>query len=69
MTTYIPPRVTFIGSDPKIPALRRAIHRVARTHASYHLSDMSMRFIRLWQARNRRTRVLMWKVRNTNEAR
>lgn len=70
-TSYVPPRVTFIGSDPKIPALRKAATRITRTPWFRRMPDSRpyRRFIGLWQARNRRTRVLMWKVRNANDAR
>lgn len=68
MTSYSPPRVTFVGSDPKIAALTRAIKRAAHAQPSIRVWDMSARFVGLWLARNRRTRVLMWKVRNANNA-
>lgn len=74
MNTYEPPRVSFVGSDPKIPALKKAIDRVARVSVRrYALWDLrhaatARRFAALWKARNRRTRVLMRKVRAHNIA-
>lgn len=85
MNTYEPPRVTFVGADPKIPALRAAINRTARFAG--RLSQITLmlcyeqkrqgfskhdrkcvpcRYVALWQARNRRTRVLMARVRDAN---
>jgi hypothetical protein len=61
MKTYEPPRVTFIGADPKILALRRAIDRAGRQDT---VVTVSARFIGLWQARNRRTRVLIARVKD-----
>jgi hypothetical protein len=71
-TKYEPPRVTFVGSDPKIGALKKAITRAARVMGKHPVSqfligDPDSRFIGLWQARNRRIRVLMTKVRDANE--
>lgn len=70
MTTYETPRVTFVGADPKIPALRAAIKRVSRRSYLcgfyWHKCGGCKRFVGLWQARNRRTRVLMWRVREAN---
>jgi hypothetical protein len=70
--TYETPRITFVGSDPKIARLQRAI---AVNAAASNLRGVGMagdnnpyvrRFVRLWQARNRRTRVLMYKVQRAN---
>lgn len=69
MTAYAPPRVTFVGSDPKIPALRAAIKRLSRVgylREFYWYHHGATRFVGLWQARNRRTRVLMAKVQDAN---
>lgn len=73
MTAYEPPRVTFVGSDPKIPALRAAISRVAKIGGHYMLgtprqNPETIRFVALWAARNRRTRVLIERVRRANAA-
>lgn len=67
MSAYEPPRVTFVGSDPKIPALRKAIARAAHLQPSIRVWDMSIRFVGLYQARNRRTRVLMHRVQTANK--
>jgi hypothetical protein len=72
--TYTPPRVTFVGSDPKIAALNRGIKRVALTtrYVRSYMTDgdspQVRRFVAFWQARNRRTRVLMERVRRANVA-
>ncbi len=57
-------------SDPKLSALRAAIKRVSK-HVTYHDADSvfsdsrraGSRFVALWQARNRRTRVLMYRAK------
>jgi hypothetical protein len=74
MSTFETPRLTFVGVDPKIGALKAAITRVANNASkngmsqgmSHGTSWWSRRFIALWQARNRRTRVLMRKVQRAN---
>jgi hypothetical protein len=46
----------------KIPELLRAIDRVARVAPPYSMvgnNPYRVRFLALWQARNRRTRVMM----------
>lgn len=88
MIAYETPRVTFVGADPKLPALRKAIERTARfagrlsqitlmlcheqKKAGFSKHDrkcIPCRYVALWQARNRRTRVLMARVMHANAAR
>jgi hypothetical protein len=76
-TEYTPPRVTFVGSDPKIPALTAIMRRLAtaqrnwirRESGSPWLSQGAHYYVNRYrdigQARNRRIRVLM----ETREAR
>lgn len=87
MTTYEPPRVTFVGSDPKIPTLRKAIQRTAivagrlsqitlmlcheQKKVGFSAHDrkcIPCRYVALWKCRNRRTRVLIERVRRANAA-
>jgi len=69
MTTYETPRVTFAGSDPKIPALRKAAQRIARHSTDTIVCRDSWSvicYVERMKAANRRTRVLMRKVQREN---
>ncbi len=58
-------RATSKSMKNKLSDLRKCINRVARTASAHtiptmrHDNKLRRRFIGLWQARNRRTRVLM----------
>ncbi len=67
MLTYEKPSIRFLFSDPKLPALKRAITRVCNVNPRLYIlmpnNPGSTRFVALWKARNRRTRVLMFRAR------
>ncbi len=57
--------------DAKIPALTRAFQRIARIHPDLFIYGLvhprAQRFIKLFRARNRRTRVLMRRAQKAME--
>jgi hypothetical protein len=84
-TSYEAPRVTFVGSDPKIPALQEGMMRVAvmagplgyvlcesqlMAGFSKHMRKcLPCRFVTLAHARQRRVDVLMQRVERANASR